>query len=79
MAKKILPKPIDPDAGFCTTCPYCNEVGDLYVISGEFFAIGIHLREDGFAFQDANQVSTEDEQVRCSSCRKEFSLAEVTR
>ena len=60
-----------------TRCPACNEADCLYVIGGVFQATGMQLCSDGFAFADAQQMSTEDEAVRCTSCTRMFSLSEL--
>jgi hypothetical protein len=51
----------------------------LCVIGGVLQAIGMPLCRDGFAFDDAQQMSTEDEVVRCSSCSRMFSLSELNK
>jgi uncharacterized protein YbaR (Trm112 family) len=63
---------------FKTQCPYCKEGEHLVVVSGTFYATGMALSEDGFAFQEAKNIDTEDEIVRCGLCNKEFPLSEVT-
>lgn len=77
--KKKLPKPANPDAQYCSTCPYCLAEDTLHVESGMFCALGMRLSEDGFAFVDADQTETSDEMVCCSDCHKSFPLSEVTR
>lgn len=74
-----LAEPENPDAAYCATCPYCKGDHTLEVVSGTFELMGATLGEDGFSFVDAQQVTTEDEQVKCSECGKQFPLSEVTR
>lgn len=62
---------------YVTHCPSCNEDDCLYVIGGVFQAMGLPLCSDGFAFDDAQQMSTEDEVVACSMCRRHFSLSDL--
>lgn len=62
-----------------TKCPSCGDANQLEVIGGSFSAQGMYLSEDGFSFTDADQVDTEEETVRCSSCGKMFSLADLHR
>jgi hypothetical protein len=64
---------------YITTCPACNEDDCLYVISGVFQTVGMNLHSDGFAFDDAQQVSTEDETVMCGMCDRLFSLGNLYR
>jgi len=64
---------------FQTKCPACNEDGTLYVIGGVFMTVGMPLCQDGFAFDDAQQVSTEDETVRCDKCERLFNLGDLHR
>jgi DNA-directed RNA polymerase subunit M/transcription elongation factor TFIIS len=63
---------------FKTTCPKCGEDGALYVTHGKFSTVGMNLTADGFAFMDAQQVSTEDEVVRCNACGKTTPLDELS-
>ncbi len=74
-----LPEPENPDAAFCSTCPYCKGDHTMEVVSGEFRMIGATLSEDGFSFVDAQNVDTENVQVKCSECGKQFPIDEVTR
>lgn len=63
---------------FKTVCPKCGKKDQLFVSSGVFYAQGLFLAEDGFAFSDAKQVDTEDEWVECGACGAGFSSQEVT-
>lgn len=60
-----------------TKCPACDVDGGLYVIGGVFNAIGMNLCADGFSFIDAQQVSTEDENVVCYNCKRQFNLGDL--
>ena len=62
---------------FKDKCPHCN-AEELEVISGNFQAYGMKLCKDGFAFADAKQVDTDDENVRCRNCGNEYDLGELT-
>lgn len=64
---------------FKDKCPYCK-TGELEVVGGTFSATGMTLAKDGFTFQEAKQVDTSDEVVRCTNpeCRRTFPLTEVT-
>lgn len=66
-------------AVFKDKCPYCRN-GGLEVVSGVFTATGMTLAKDGFAFQEAKQIDTDDEIVQCTNpkCGCRFPLAEVT-
>lgn len=64
---------------YSTSCPACNEDDCLYVVSGVFTTIGMRLCSDGFAFDEAQQVSTEEETVTCTMCGRQFSLADLHR
>jgi uncharacterized protein YbaR (Trm112 family) len=59
---------------FRTVCPFCGTDGRLTVVSGRFYATGMWLTEDGFAFADAKQLDTEEEEVRCGACGQVFPL-----
>lgn len=59
---------------FRTACPFCGANGRLTVVSGRFDAVGMTLTEDGFAFADAKEIYTEDEDVHCDACNRYFSL-----
>jgi hypothetical protein len=61
---------------FRTTCPKCKKEGELYVTSGEFYATGMRLAADGFAFQEARHMDTDSEWVECHACGAGFQLAE---
>lgn len=61
---------------FRTTCPFCGTDGQLAVMRGYFFATGMYLTADGFAFADAQQIHTEDELVRCDACGHTLPLAD---
>ena len=68
--------PTDKFASFSPSCPYCG-ADTLYMTSGTFQAMGLLLNADGFAFDDADNVQTADEQVTCSACERTFSLQAV--
>lgn len=69
------------DAGdygtFSTSCPYCGAEDTLTVASGTFSAMGLGVQADGFAFDDAQSLQTEDEQIFCSSCQRTFSADDI--
>lgn len=67
----------DDYATFSTSCPYCGVEDHLEVVSGQFNAMGIELTSDGFAFADAKNVHTKDEQIRCDACQRTFPLAKI--
>lgn len=62
---------------FSTTCIRCGEEDTLEVVSCNATFVGLPLTEDGFAFSDAKQVSTEDEMLRCTACNQFFLLADL--
>jgi hypothetical protein len=59
-----------------TTCRSCG--GQLHVVSGRFRTTKMPLEPNGFAFADATQLETEDEQVWCSRCEAEGPLGDCT-
>lgn len=71
-----------------TTCPVCRVKGSLVVISavlaatGEMIEPNSRLDPDGFGIDpslnpDGKDFSTEDEEVRCSSCGRKFDLSDL--
>lgn len=62
---------------FETKCPNCKEEA-LEVVSGGFTAEGVRLTKDGFCFDEAKHLHTENERVVCRECGKEFTLADLT-
>lgn len=60
---------------FKDDCPECGE--DLEVIGGSFSAEGMLLTSDGFAFEDAKQISTEIVKVQCTGCKKVYPIEEL--
>ena len=69
------------DAGdyrtFSTSCPYCGAEDTLTVVTGTFSAMGLGVQADGFAFDDAQSLQTEDEQIFCSGCQRTFSADDI--
>lgn len=61
---------------FKDECPECG--GDLEVIGGSFSAEGLLLTPDGFAFEDAKQIDTENVRVQCIGCKKVFPIGKLT-
>ncbi|NMP24688.1 hypothetical protein [Sulfobacillus harzensis] len=61
------------DTTFSTSCPYCGVGDHLMVVGGTFQAMGMAIQADGFAFADAKNVTTEDEQIYCDGCHRTFS------
>lgn len=50
-----------------TSCPVCG--GGLYLASCAAWGIeGVPICKDGFDLNDARQLSTSDEVVRCEDC-----------
>lgn len=53
---------------FVTKCGKCGKK-TLEVVSGRFSATGMTLTATGFSPSDAKNFDTEDEVVRCTSCK----------
>lgn len=64
-------------ASFFPQCPACGGA-DLTVTFGIFFATGMRLAADGFAFIEARQVDTGDEAVTCGTCGAVWPLGLLT-
>ena len=65
------------DATFSPSCPYCGAADTLTVVHGTFSAVGIAVLADGFAFDDAQSLHTEDETIACSACQRTFSADDI--
>lgn len=65
------------DATFSTSCPYCGTDSDLTLASGTFTTTGVSITPDGFALADVKQLDTENEQVVCGACARQFPLQEI--
>jgi DNA-directed RNA polymerase subunit RPC12/RpoP len=73
-----------------TACPYCGNEGKLIVVeavltaTGETIAPYSELCADGFDVDprlemgDIRSFSTEEEIVRCTECRAEFPLGDLS-
>jgi hypothetical protein len=66
-----------PTGDYYTECPFCHADGKLFVIKGVFVAYKMPLRPDGFCFDDAKHISTENETVHCEACGLDYPLSEV--
>jgi hypothetical protein len=64
-------------ASWSTSCPYCGADDQLSVVSGTFEAMGMPLSADGFSTADAQSFNTDEVQIACGACRREFSMDEV--
>ena len=64
-------------AGWSTSCPYCGTDDQLSVVSGTFEAMGMPLSADGFSTADAQSFNTDEVQIACGACQREFSIDEV--
>ena len=69
--------PDTEDTTFSTSCPFCGAEDALFVVGGTFHAMGMRIEVNGFAFDEAQNVQTEDEHIICEACGRTFSADEI--